>query len=69
MKYLVVLIPQNSNGHLALCTDQRNLELEVVVFFFELSIQTPCCAVVLQCSTDGRRHLQCTSSFDQQVAF
>ena len=36
MKYLVVLIPQNSNGHLALCTDQRNLELEVVVlsFFF-----------------------------------
>ena len=43
MKYLVVLIPQNSNGHLALCTDQRNLELEVVVlsFFFELSMQTP----------------------------
>ena len=62
MKYLVVLIPQNSNGHLALCTDQRNLELEVVVsfFFFELTMQTPRCAVVLQCSTDGRRHLQCT---------
>ena len=33
MKYLVVLILQNSNGHLALCTDQRNLELEVVVLF------------------------------------
>ena len=58
MKYLVVLIPQNSNGHLALCTDQRNLELEVVVLsFVELTMQTPRCA---QCSTDGRCHLQCT---------
>ena len=34
---LVVLIPQNSNGHLALCTDQRNLELEVVVLSFFLN--------------------------------
>ena len=40
MKYLVVLIPQNSNGHLALCTDQRNLELEVVVLSFFLNC--PC---------------------------